>query len=307
MSERSELLESIASIIRPYRKGEIPEPTPAHVERWIGQFTEENQLIMLREFEHVIKESFIAEEDVKEFLKRLVTSAKLAGENPKEFWSRMNFLNVQKDGASQRVMLKLLGDALDEHLGIDIKKCGSEGGDFIYLDDILCTGNRVGIDIEAWIKNEAPPKCHLHIVLAVTHTSGEYYLRNTRIDKVKQKAEKHGIEVTVWHSLELENTVRWSKNADVYWPVVLPDDPAVQAYAAGGRFPFKPRDTGGKSKMFKSEAGRHIVEVEFLLAGMKIRSHHTSPKDSLKPMGFGGFGIGFGLAFPRLDGHFRKV
>lgn len=37
MSELDDLLASVASEIRPYRKGDFPEPTREHVERWLHQ------------------------------------------------------------------------------------------------------------------------------------------------------------------------------------------------------------------------------------------------------------------------------
>ena len=59
MSERDDLLASIASTIKTYRQGELPEPTPAHVDKWAGQFSAADQVPFLREFDHVIKQTFL--------------------------------------------------------------------------------------------------------------------------------------------------------------------------------------------------------------------------------------------------------
>ena len=59
MSERRDLLVSIANEIKTYRKGEIDQPTPEHVDRWASQFTPANQIAFLREFNHVIKQTFL--------------------------------------------------------------------------------------------------------------------------------------------------------------------------------------------------------------------------------------------------------
>jgi hypothetical protein len=71
MSERNDLLASVASEIRTYRKGDLPEPSSEHVDRWLNQFTPAQQLPFLREFEHVIKQTFITRENVKDFLRHL--------------------------------------------------------------------------------------------------------------------------------------------------------------------------------------------------------------------------------------------
>lgn len=107
MSERDDLLASVANEIRTYRKGDLPEPTPEHVDRWLHQFTPAQQLPFLREFEYVIKQTFFTRKNVKDFLRALVTNHKLAGDDPTAYWSSANFLNIQQNGQSQKEMLKL--------------------------------------------------------------------------------------------------------------------------------------------------------------------------------------------------------
>ena len=104
MSERDDLLVSVANEIRTYRQGDLPEPTPAHVDRWLQQFTPAQQLPFIREFNHVIKQTFITRDNVEDFLRRLVTNQKLAGEDPAGYWSAANFLNIQQNGQSQKEM-----------------------------------------------------------------------------------------------------------------------------------------------------------------------------------------------------------
>ena len=43
MSEREELLESIANAISSYRAGGIEQPDAAHVDRWASQFAPNDQ------------------------------------------------------------------------------------------------------------------------------------------------------------------------------------------------------------------------------------------------------------------------
>jgi len=54
MSQQNVLLESIAGTIADYREGQIPRPTPAHVEKWISQFDAGVRLPILREIDHVL-------------------------------------------------------------------------------------------------------------------------------------------------------------------------------------------------------------------------------------------------------------
>ena len=62
------------------------------------------------------------------------------------------------------------------------------------------------------------------------------------------------------------------------------------------KFPFEPRETGGRvaHTVFSSEENRQLLERELLLAGMHIRSLSQNPSPALRPLGFSPFGLGFG-------------
>ena len=84
------------------------------------------------------------------------------------------------------------------------------------------------------------------------------------------------IRLSWLRSVEFEDR-HWATGArDAFHPTLLPDDPLAQTYAqelaAAG---FNPRlrvaDAGGPGRLFSSEGGRHLLEQQFLLAGLKIR------------------------------------
>ena len=62
MNERDSLLASIADTIKDYRKSEIPEPTPDHVNRWVSQFGTDVQCYLLRELDHVFQADLLLKE-----------------------------------------------------------------------------------------------------------------------------------------------------------------------------------------------------------------------------------------------------
>lgn len=294
MSERDDLLASVAETIKTYREGELAQPTPTHVDRWVSQFTPSNQLPFLREFDHVLKQTFLTKETVSGFLSRLVTNDNLAGEDPTAYWSRANFLTIQKAGQSQRAMIGLFADSLQQKCGLDLATCGDEGGDYIYLDDVLFTGGRVATDIQDWVATKAPPNAVVHVILMGLHTSGHYYITSNRLKNAINASGKK-IEVHFWRLVDLKNQRYQKDSSDVLWPAVVPTDAAVQAYIdAEKRYPLAMRNPGGALGAFSSEGGRQLLESEFLIAGVKIRSQTQSPKDFVRPLGFGNFGVGFG-------------
>lgn len=292
MAERSDLLLSVSHTIETYRKGEIPEPTPEHVDRWLRQFNTEQQLPFLREFNHVIKESFVTRKNVKDFLRELVTNKELAGSDPKAYWPTVNFLNIQQSGQSQKEMLRIFAKCLNEY-DIDFDECGKIGGDFIYIDDVMFSGNRVGSDLELWVTNNAPSTANVHVIVGALHTGGQFLVERKLKSVIQSSGKK--ISIKYWRAVEVENRKAYRNKSGVLWPTVIPDVAEVREYMAlPSKFPFEPRQPGAIIEPFSSEMGRQVLESEFLIAGAKIRALSENPKQSMRPLGFSPFGIGFG-------------
>jgi hypothetical protein len=294
MSEREDLLFSVANEIKGYRVGELPEPTPDHVDRWLRQFTEEKQLPFLREFDHVIKQTFITEQAVMNFLRGIVNNRELVGRDAKSYWLSANFLSIQQNGNSQKEMLKLFSKCLREELGIDLSQCGVVGGDYIYLDDVIFSGNRVKSDLENWVVNSAPQSAKVQVIVAGYHTLGQYNVK-IRLNEVAERLGKN-ISFEYWRVVKVENRKIKKDSSEVLWPTSVPNVVEVQAYMAiGSRFPFEPRvPIRVACEPFSSEEGRHVLEQEFFIAGAKIRAKSEKPKDVIRPLGFSPFGVGFG-------------
>lgn len=296
MTERTDLLGSIAQTIGTYRQHELQPPivpSAAHVDRWITQFTPANQLGLLREFNHILSNSFITEDTMIGFLTTQLRNEDLVGRDPAAYWANANFLRIQKDGQSQKEMLKLFDVCLKSAFGLSIADCGSPKGDYIYLDDVIFSGGRVGTDLEAWIEKQAPPAARVVVLVMVTHSLGEYQLKK-RINGAIQ-ASKKKIEVTYMRALEFENRLRYRDQAEVLWPCSLPNDQGVRDYvSAEKKFPFQPRTPTQQSHgPFSSQDGRKLVEHELLIAGVHIRSKgNVAPVN--RPLGHGFFGVGFG-------------
>lgn len=291
---RKMLVQSIANTIATYRAGELLPPDAAHVDRWASQFTPSNQLEFLREFDHVIKQTFVTKAQVRSFVEGLATNAKLTGGNPPAYWSGSTVLNLQKVGFSQKSMVELLDEVLLRQFGFKTNHAPQVGGDFVYLDDIIFTGTRIGNDVEDWILNAAPQAAKLQIVVAGWHTFGQYKL-SQKLKEAKAKSGK-AIDITYW-SIELfrfENTIHRLGDAQVLAPAIIPDSQVVHDYLAEpSKWPLKLRPVGGNLGIFSSEAARTLLESEFLIAGAIIRKKGTVTP-IIRPLGFGYFGVGFG-------------
>jgi hypothetical protein len=295
MNERRTLLQSLATTITDYQAGEIEAPTPQHVDRWLKQFDEPVQLPLLRELDHVLTRTYFSRKEVVKFLRGLARENKLAGASPCKYWTKAQFLRIQQNGHSQEEMLTVFDEVLQRTCGFTTTQCSATGGDFIYLDDAIFTGGRVGEDLAAWIQDKAPKQAVVHVVVVATYTFAEYKMPQ-RIRQVATEQNK-GITLKVWRIAAFENRLISRDTSEVLWPTEVPEDEELKAYLDGEKkFPFKPRKAGGKTehKIFSSEQGRQLLERELLLAGMRIRSFSQNPSRALRPLGFSPFGLGFG-------------
>ena len=271
LSNREVLLASIATRIADYRKGEVPAPDSAHVDKWISQFERNVQEPILAEFDHVLQKTYIAKPEVKTFLTNLATNTKLAGSDPTAFWRSANFLKIQGGGNSQIEMLQMFDRVLQKTCGLSVDDCGSERGPYIYLDDVIFSGNRVKNDVSSWVTSSAPEKGKLHVVVIAFHKGGRYYAE-TKINGACASAMK-SLNVSWWRSLELEDRKAFVNNSDVLRPSSLASDAMTQNYVKGLKYPpvIRQGKGVGENELFSSDTGRCVLEQEFLKAGLEIR------------------------------------
>jgi hypothetical protein len=265
------------------------------VDRWVRQFSEDAQLPLLVELDNVLASTYFSREVIRGFADRWIVKAELAGIFPRLFWSSVNFLRIQQNGHSQDELLPLFDDALRARWGLALHECGSEDGPHLYLDDVLFTGNRVTTDLGTWIAEQAPPEADVHVLVVAAHKYGLYDTRR-RLDEHVAASGKN-VRLNFWFDAEFENRKAYRAQSEVLWPSELPDDPAVTAYVASEqRFPFVSRPAGGTPylEIFSSEEGRQLLEREFLLAGLTIRSRCQQVNRSMRPLGLSSFGLGFG-------------
>jgi hypothetical protein len=285
-----EKLEALATLIADFREGEIPQPDADHVGRWVAQFDAEDREPLLDELHHVWSQLYFSEPRARAFLRMIISNEKFVGADKVAYWSTANLLNIQTNGHSQREMLNLFWEELRAATGHSPHDTGG-GDDYVYVDDVLFTGGRIQTDLKAWLQS-APARGRVRVVVLAHHQFGEYKTREA-LQAEARRLEKN-ITFEFWRDFDLENRNRYSKGADVLWPTRLPTEAATYDQ---GRFPLQPRQPGGASKFFSSEARRDVLEQALVKAGLKIRSFAANPKPVLRPLGFGPFGMGFGSLF----------
>jgi len=187
---RGDLLESIANTIADYRKGEVPPRTPEVVDRWVSQFGEDVQEPILAEMDRVLKRTYISESMMRDVLLALATNSGLTGPDPYVYWKNANFLNIESRGNSQRVMLAMFGQILNQKFNVNFDNCGSDTGPYFYLDDIVFTGSHFKGDLIRWLKSDGPPEMRIIVVVIAYHSQGQFFASKDVV-KAAEKANKH--------------------------------------------------------------------------------------------------------------------
>ncbi|TLD42071.1 MAG: hypothetical protein JETT_1639 [Candidatus Jettenia ecosi] len=245
---------------------------------------------ILLEMQHVLSQSYFKRKSVIEFLNELITNEKLTVGQPDSFWSSVNFLNIQRGGSSQRYMLQQFDAILRNILGFGIDSCGSQSGPFVYIDDVIFSGNRIRHDLESWIKSNAPQSCIIHVIVIASHSSGEWYA--TREIKRAALAAGKNIKVYWWRCVEIEDRKSCINLSDVLRPTLIPDDVETQHYVeklSNQGYPPLIRtvlDPPHQSNFFSSERGRQILEQNFLIVGVRIRQICPFLPEQIRPLGY---------------------
>ena len=295
MDNTPNLRAALAAMISDYRAGEIPTLDAAHVDRWVSQFPAAVRDPILSELLHVFGWTYFSQAKVQTFIDSIVVNAKFAGANPCEFWQGVNVLSLQTAGHSQKDMLTLLGDSLQRQCGLAMGLCGASPHTYLYLDDALFSGGRIRSDIIKWINEAAPITSNLTVLIIASHKYGEWDAER----KIQEAAKAVGKTINVsWRRCALfENRKSYMRDSDILCPTAIPTSPAAGAYVAGlGQQPVI-RAIGGKSPIgiFSGETGRHLLEQEFLAAGVRVRNMCPHFDKYMRPLGRMMFeSLGFG-------------
>lgn len=267
-----DLPTSLAAIAADYRQGEVAAFDAKHVRRWISQFHSDVREPMLAELVHVFGKTYFKRRAVESFLSTVLKSKKMAGDDYCAFWAATKFLDIQRGGNSQKEMLDLFSRLLKKECGLGVDECGQDPERFVYLDDVLFTGNRIKNDLEAWIEGDAPQSADVYVVAIGLHSGGKYYA-NGRITASANAARKK-INLQWWRAVEIEDRKSETNVSDVLRPTEISPDELTQAYVKRMKYAPVLRKPGsvGAQKFFSSEEGRHLLEQEFLKAGCRIRS-----------------------------------
>jgi hypothetical protein len=296
---RQELTTSIAARVQDYRRGEIAPITPERVDQWVCQFDSCDQLPILTEIDRLLARFYWSRSRVKNEIRAFLTYDPLFRDNPRQRLSKVSFLDTQARGKSQKELLAITNEVLQENFDLDLAHCKGTTT-YIYIDDALFTGGTVSKTI---LKPQNQPVPQGATVIFF------HFCCYDRREWVRGKIEENLSVKTRFVQTEFLNSSRRKGSVDFFWPKRIPLDDIATSYCSNletaleiklgsSSSLFRNLSTGIQDPLFSSEDHRNILERAFLIAGIKRITSVRNPKERLYPLGQDNFiSLGFGAFF----------
>ncbi len=298
-----ELAENIYEIIKDYRNDDGIQLTIENITEWAGQFGDDAEF-MLNELNHIIPKVYLSKENAKKcisnHLKQLIKDYNY--DSPSAFLIETEFLDLQRDGKSQKIILELIEEVLESEYGESYKKYITfPKVNFIYFDDVLATGGTIGRYLIEWLSLEddkGTPNADkvlngsnkLSVHLFCLHTWGHSF-QKFRIKK--EFTDSIDSKIKWYKNFEIENHVKWN-NQSLNIAIPTKDQPTnAKVYLANLPaekyldYAYRKEQAPSKEDFFTSPKNRIIYENLLLQKGLSIIDMIKGEvKPNIRPLGF---------------------
>ncbi|MBK0403573.1 hypothetical protein I5M27_11290 [Adhaeribacter sp. BT258] len=310
------LIEAVFSTIKDYRTDEnnpLVHITPNRIRNWINQFDNNQKAPILVELDNIFKKRYCSKSKVKGFLDDVINvlTKDFGFTSPMEFLKNSDFLNLQPEGKSQRIMLSLFNDHIQEKYRLSLADCGTSSKKYsIYIDDILCTGLTLISDTKEWSEKEfSSGKTNKQAVSDGSTILVFAYVFIHEKNYHKKKAEmrfKISNEVSNNHKMyrmsEIENGIGQSSKIDLIYPledgqpqsviaykdeiIELVDNHTQQYDRTSPEEFYRPEGLPINEQFFTSPQNRVIVENAFLHKGIEILQNANPNNRNMRALGY---------------------
>ena len=313
---RKKEMKELASIIKNFRKGELDvKLDEEHVERWLSQFSEESQDVILAETTRIFSRWYFNRDYIKnEFLDKVIDELmqRYSFQSIDDLCNNVVFISMQKIGQSQKILVDMLEKCLAKKYDVSLQKKATDGQRiFVYLDDGLYSGKRAQKELLPLIE-ELPEGCTLDAFFMLVYFGSFRYVEKQIKDKFENK--KINLNMFFRNGLETDKYIEytdWGYNYNTHqehlWPShQLRSIPEFAQYGDWVVQELQSRESKAvkyvyRSGLWENDAGifssvqnRNIVEREFFLQGLKIYESLSEPKGKY-PLGYNTYpSFGFG-------------
>lgn len=291
-----DLANQVADIVEDYRNDDGIEMSSDRILQWANQFEPGDRAFVLEETKNILSQRYVTKSTGLKFLKLGVE--KLAESynyrSPSAFLKNTVLLDLQEEGKSQKALLEMLDGVARKHWGINSSDFASSSKtNYLYIDDVLCTGNTLFYDLKDWLaaggNQRVEQGANIILLYIFVHTlnTGKLKGRFYYADEVSD-----GFDYNLISACTVENDYE-NKNADLdlAFPLRQNQPEAVFDYLnridspldeSVFRAPGRPRD----EKLFSSPDNRIRYENILLSEGLSILDSVNVSKENVRPLGY---------------------
>lgn len=295
-----ELIAGIADIVADYRQDDGVQIGAEDVATWVDQFDRADRKHVLRETHAVLSARYYTREETIAFLDTMVRrfAKDFSGGSVKKLLAETAFIDVQEEGKSQKAMLALLDEVIAPH-GVSVVECGGKTPKrYVYLDDVLCTGNTAFHDMRDWwldqdsrglVRQDAlPADVQVLYVFMVLH--GKNWLKLCARFRHNHALIQRTAPNTVWRGIAVENTIDVSSALDFVFPRREGLSDAAETYFkqlnVAASEVFRPNGWPTHERLFTSSEGRDAFERALVTRGLDIIGSVGTHKENMRPLGY---------------------
>lgn len=307
------IIEEIQSIIADFRKDEGVNIDKERIKEWIKQFDKNDQIFLLTELKSIFEKRYISKNKVYNFLKAVIKKLTIdyKYKSTQEFLSNSIFLSLQAENKSQTVILDLLANLLEKEYKFKIKNCGNKSKEnYIYIDDILCTGNTLFLNIKDWAltSNDNTNNYGLLKQNKIKLIFCYIFLHNKNFHKTISRlnykiGNDFGSYTKTYRLIEVQNKLGTTSKLDFIFPIQFPNDKliiyyqnkvdnAVNNYCKSKNYKLPSQDFyrnpnyPTKENLFSSPSNRNKFERIILKKGIEIINNSNVNISNMRSLGY---------------------
>ena len=273
-----------------------------HIQKWVEQFEAGDQEFILNELGVIFKTVYFSKNKALTLIKKLIKKlTKQEGySSTRELLLECKFLNLQEEGKSQGAIVDMVPNVMLNKFGYEFEEVEYDKiKHYIYVDDVLCTGNTFYNNIMGWLNEPGKRRVDkiiageikLHIFyffISSAHFDKKLYtirkdtdarLSNTLIGYRMLKREHSKLLKPVEDAL--------TSSSKAYIETV---EDEVNEYAeskgwkaSSGNYTRLPDET---ESLYSSSKARERFEAIMLEQGIKILEGGNASKSNVRPLGY---------------------
>jgi hypothetical protein len=298
-----EKAQRIVDIISDYENNAM---TQEHVIDWVSQFEPVDRAFILDELAVIFEKTYYSKAKCKQLLSGYLKFLKdhYKYDNVPTFLKNTVFLDLQTDQKSQKELLNLLEEIITEEYQMSLDDCGQTASHYLYLDDILSTGNTIYSQLFNWLNGDnlidvsktnlaylKKNNVKLSVCLLCLHQWGQSNVEYRLIVNVDAETKKY---IKYFWFYLVENNLKVPKPA---LNLMLPIDnqlaevgnylSTLEDANANVDRAFRKANQPAVEKLFSSPENRIRLENIFLQKGIEIlgRVQNLSVR-SIRPLGY---------------------